>query len=158
MNVLHGLPVAPGIAVGRAVVVRFGGTPAFRRAVLPEEMEGEERRLRRAAREATEDFLKHSRESSGAMSTELAAILEAHGLIASDETLLQAIIERMSRERVNAEWALASVAREMERRLEAADSEAMRERAADIADVAREIARHLSGGEPLSSLELPRGS
>src|ERR1700693_1038107 len=155
---LHGLPVAPGIAVGRAVIVRFGGTPAFRRVVPPDELESEERRLRRAAHAATEDFLQHSRESKGAMGSELAAILEAHGLIASDETLLSGIVERIRKERVNAEWALAAVSREMGRRLEAADSAAMRERSEDIADVAREIARHLSGGEPLAGHELPRGS
>src|SRR6185295_9634664 len=137
---------------------RFGGTPVFRRAVAPDELEAEERRLRRAAHAATEDFLRHSRESSGAIGSELAAILEAHGLIASDETLLAAIVERMGKERVNAEWALASVSRDMGRRLEAADSEAMRERAEDITDVAREIGRHLSGGEPLVRAELPRGS
>jgi phosphotransferase system enzyme I (PtsI) len=34
----------------------------------------------------------------------------------------------------------------------------MRERAADIYDVGREIARHLSGGSPLLPSELPRGS
>ena len=91
--------------MGRAVVVRFGGTPAFRRAVLPDQMEAEEKRLRRAARAATEDFLAQSRQSSGDMSSELAAILEAHGMIASDESLLSAVVERMRRDRVNAEWA-----------------------------------------------------
>ena len=155
---LQGLPVSPGIAVGRAVIVRFGGTPAFRRAVLPEGLAEEERRLRRAAKAATEDFLKHSRESSGAIGSELATILEAHGLIASDETLLSAIVEHMRKERVNCEWALAAVAREMAARLELADASAMRERAADITDVAREIARQLSGGNPLPDRDLPRGS
>jgi phosphotransferase system enzyme I (PtsI) len=155
---LQGLPVSPGIAVGRAVIVRFGGTPAFRRAVPPEQLAEEERRLRRAATAATEDFLKHSRESSGAIGSELATILEAHGLIASDETLLSAIVEHMRKERVNCEWALAAVAREMAQRLELADASAMRERAADITDVAREIARQLSGGNPLPESDLPRGS
>src|SRR5258706_2430624 len=155
---LQGLPVAPGIAVGRAVMVRFGGTPAFRRALPADALEAEERRLRRAARAATEDFLKHSRESRGDMGSELAAILEAHGMIASDETLLAAIVERMGKDRVNAEWALASVSRDMAQRLETADSAAMRERAEDITDVAREIGRHLSGGEPLARADLPRGS
>jgi phosphoenolpyruvate-protein phosphotransferase (PTS system enzyme I) len=155
---LHGLPVAPGIAVGRAVIVRFGGTPVFRRAVSSDELESEERRLRRASRAATEDFLRHSRESRGDIGSELAAILEAHGMIASDESLLAAIVERMGKERVNAEWALASVSRDMAQRLETADSATMRERASDITDVAREIGRHLSGGEPLARGELPRGS
>ena len=155
---LQGIPVSPGIAVGRAVVVRFGGTPAFRRAVPPDEAEAEEKRLRRAAHSATQDFLAQSRQASGEMGSELAAILEAHGMIASDESLLSAVVERMRRERVNAEWALAAVSREMAGRLEASPAAAMRERAADIADVVREIARHLSGGHPLQQRELPRGS
>ncbi|MEX0878485.1 MAG: phosphoenolpyruvate--protein phosphotransferase [Thermoanaerobaculia bacterium] len=154
----QGLSVSPGVAVGRAVIIRFGGLPAFRRAVPPEDLEKEERRLRRSAARAAEDFARHSRESKGDMGSELAAILEAHGLIASDETFLGAIAERIRRDRVNAEWALAEVTRELSARLAAADSSAMREREADIADVAREISGHLSGGDRPVPAELPRGS
>lgn len=155
---LHGLPVSPGLAVGRAVIVRFGGMPAFRRSMDPDELDEEERRLRRAAQRAAEDFHRHSREASGDIGPELAAILEAHAMIASDETYLSAIVERLRRDRVNAEWALAEVSSEFARRLEAADAEAMRERAADITDVAEQITRHLSGGDPVLPSELPRGS
>ena len=154
----QGLSVSPGVAVGRAVIIRFAGLPAFRRAVLPEELEKEERRLRRAAAKAAEDFARHSRESKGDMGSELAAILEAHGLIAGDETFLGAIAGRIRRDHVNAEWALAEVTRELSARLAAADSSAMREREADIADVAREISGHLTGGERPVPAELPRGS
>ena len=80
---LQGLPVSPGIAVGRAVIVRFGGLPAFRRAVAPDEFDEEERRLRRASRLAAEEFRRHSGEAAGDIGMELAAILEAHGLIAN---------------------------------------------------------------------------
>lgn len=155
---LQGLSVSPGIAVGRAVVLRFGRLPAFRRTVPPEDLEREERRLRRAAARAAEDLARHSRETKGDMGSELAAILEAHSLIATDETYLGAIAERIRRERVNAEWALAEVTRELGARLAAADSAAMREREADIADVAREITGHLSGGARPGAGELPRGS
>jgi phosphotransferase system enzyme I (PtsI) len=154
----QGLSVSPGVAVGRAVIIRFGGLPAFRRAVPPEDLEKEERRLRRSAAKAAEDFARHSRESKGDMGSELAAILEAHGLIASDETFLGAIAERIRRDHVNAEWALAEVTRELSARLAAADSSAMREREADIADVAREISGHLTGGDRPVPAELPRGS
>lgn len=155
---LQGLPVSPGIAVGRAVIVRFGGLPAYRRAVTPAEFDDEERRLRRASKLAAEEFRRHSGEAKGDIGEELAAILEAHGLIASDETYLDAILARMKRDRVNAEWALAEVTRELGQRFESADSDVMRERAADIHDVGREIARQLTGGAPLLPEELPRGS
>lgn len=155
---LQGLPVSPGIAVGRAFIVRFGGTPAFRRAVAPDALEEEIRRLRRAARRASEEFQRHSRDVRGDIGSELASILEAHGMIAADETLLAAITDHMRRERVNAEWALAAVAQEFEQRLAAAESAPMRERAADIADVAREIARQFSLAERSGAAEMPRGS
>jgi len=155
---LQGLPVSPGVAVGRAVIVRFGRMPAFRRSVAPEDLEREERRLRRAAARAAEDLARHSREAKGDIGSELAAILEAHSLIATDETYLGAIVDRIRRERVNAEWALAEVTRDLGERLAAADSAAMREREADIADVAREITAHLSGGLRPGPGELPRGS
>jgi phosphotransferase system enzyme I (PtsI) len=119
---LQGLPVSPGIAVGRAVIVRFGGLSAFRRAVSPDEFAEEERRLRRASALAAEEFRRHSGEAAGDIGEELSAILEAHGLIASDETYLVAIIDRAKRDRVNVEWALAEVTRELGKRLEAADS------------------------------------
>ncbi len=155
---LQGLPVSPGLAVGRAVIVRFGGLPAFRRAVDPDEFADEERRLRRASRLAAQEFRRHSAEAGGEVGAELSAILEAHGLIASDETYLEVVLERMRGERVNAEWALAEVTRELAKRFETADSDAMRERAADIHDVGREIARHLTGGADVLPTELPRGS
>ena len=155
---LQGLPVSPGIAVGRAVIVRFGGLPAYRRAVSPAEFDDEERRLRRASKLAAGEFRRHSGEAKGDIGEELAAILEAHGLIASDETYLDAILVRMKRDRVNVEWALAQVTRELGQRFESADSDVMRERAADIHDVGREIARQLSGGAALMPEELPRGS
>ncbi len=155
---LQGVSVSPGVAVGRAVIIRFGGLPAFRRAVAPEGFDREERRLRRAAAKAAEDFERHSSEAKGDIGSELAAILEAHGLIALDETFLGAIAERIRRDRVNAEWALAEVTRELGGRLAAADSAAMREREADLADVAREIGAHLSGGDRPVPTDLPRGS
>jgi phosphotransferase system enzyme I (PtsI) len=155
---LQGLSVSPGIAVGRAVIIRFGGLPAFRRAVDPEELEREERRLRRAAGRAADNFARHSREAKGDIGEELAAILEAHGMIALDETYLGAVVERIRKERVNAEWALAEVTRELGGKLAAADSAAMREREADLSDVAREIGAQLTGGERPLPNDLPRGS
>jgi len=154
----QGLSVSPGIAVGRAVIIRFGGLPAFRRAVSSDEFDREERRLRRAARRAAEILERHSRETQGDIGSELAAILEAHALIAADETYLGAIADRIRRDRVNAEWALAEVTREFSARLAVADSAAMRERETDIADVAREIAQQLTGGARPLPCDLPRGS
>jgi phosphotransferase system enzyme I (PtsI) len=155
---LQGLSVSPGLAVGRAVVIRFAGLPALRRAIGADDVAAEQRRLRRAAAEAAASFARHSQAVTGAIGSELKAILEAHGLIATDETYLGAVVERIRRDRVNAEWALAEVTRELAERLAAADSAAMREREADLADVGREISAQLSGGVRPGPGQLPRDS
>lgn len=152
---LHGLPVSPGVAVGRAVVFRFGGLPAFRRAMAADELPREEGRLRDAAARAAQSFRDQALRVSGEVGSEIAAILEAHGLIAVDETYLGAIVAHMRGDRVNAEWALAKVTAQFARRLAEA---AMRERQADLADVAREISVHLSGAVVFDPQGLPRGS
>jgi len=157
-SMLQGLPVSPGLAVGRAVIIRFAGLPALRRAISADDVASEQRRLRRAAGEAAATFTRHSLEATGAIGSELAAILEAHGLIATDETYVGAIVERIRRDKVNAEWALAQITRELSERLAAADSAAMREREADLADVGREISTQLSGGVRPGPGQLPRDS
>ena len=82
---LKGLPVSPGIAVGRALIIRFGGLPAFRRAVEAAELDREERRLRRAAGKAAEDFSRHSREAKGDIGSELAAAIRGRRLHVSTD-------------------------------------------------------------------------
>src|SRR5262245_10253903 len=104
---LHGVPVSSGVAVGRAFIIRFRGTPAFRRGLLPEHTDDEVRRLEKAARRAADEFRRHADEARGEIAGELAAILEVHGLMASDPTFVNAVAERIRRDRVNAEWALA---------------------------------------------------
>ena len=155
---LQGQSVSPGIAVGRAVVVRFEGAPIFRRAVASDALEEEERRMRRAARRAAEALRGQASGAGDGFGSELGAILEAHALIACDETFLAAAADRIRKQRVNAEWALSDAAAEFGRRLALSDASAMRERAADIEDVAREICRQLAGGDPSVPRELPRGS
>src|ERR1700682_203801 len=138
---LHGLPVSPGVAVGRAVVFRFGGLHAFRRAMPAEELPREESRLREAAERASRSFQDQARRVSGEVGSEIAAILEAPGLIAVDETYLGAIVAHMRGDRVNVEWALAAVTSQFARRLAEAS---MGDREADLAGGAREISVHLS--------------
>jgi phosphoenolpyruvate-protein kinase (PTS system EI component) len=66
---LQGLSVSPGVAVGRAVIVRFDGVPTYRRALSSGELDEEERRLRRAARRGASAAIRPLREAESATSS-----------------------------------------------------------------------------------------
>ncbi len=150
---LTGIPVSPGIAVGRAVlwVSREDSSP--RRALEPEEIEPEIERFRRAAESAAheiESTAQHVKESLG---TEYAGIFQAHALFLKDRTFLGPIERRIAHEKVNAEWAVAETAADLSARFRSLPDENFAHQGADIDDVARILKKHL-GGEEYSRMRM----
>ena len=83
-----------------------------------------------------------------------AAIFDAHLALLRDRQFLSRVGDRIDRERINAEWAVETVVSDYAERLALAESEYLRERAADIRDLGRRLLRHLARHDrtPLSSL------
>src|SRR6185503_287395 len=71
-----------------------------------------------------------------------------------DRQFLSRVGDRIERERINAEWAVETIVGEYAERLALAESEYLRERAADIRDLGRRLLRNLARHDrtPLSSL------
>ena len=150
---LTGIPVSPGVAVGRAVlwVSREDSSP--KRTLEPEEIEPEIERFRRAAESAAheiESTARHVKESLGA---EYAGIFQAHALFLKDRTFLGPIERRIAHEKVNAEWAVAETTADLSARFRSLPDEDFAHRGADIDDVARILKKHL-GGEEYSRLRM----
>lgn len=74
-----------------------------------------------------------------------AAIFEAHLLVLSDPELISPVEDKIKTEQVNAEQALTDVKDMFISMFEQMDNEYMRERAADIRDVANRVLSHLLG-------------
>ena len=72
-----------------------------------------------------------------------AAIFAAHLLILDDPELINPIKDKITNERVNAEFALQEVADMFITMFEQMDNEYMKERAADIRDVTKRVLAHL---------------
>jgi phosphotransferase system enzyme I (PtsI) len=150
---LTGIPVSPGVAVGRAVlwVSREDSSP--KRTLEPEEIEPEIERFRRAAEAAVreiESTARHVKESLGA---EYAGIFQAHALFLKDRTFLGPIERRIAHEKVNAEWAVAETTSDLSARFRSLPDEDFAHHGADIDDVARILKKHL-GGEEYSRLRM----
>ena len=142
---LRGLGVSPGIAVATAVLYRSRvmSTPAH--TIGADDAESEWDRLD-AAKAATRRQLADLRERLGTCSSSgEAGIIDGHLMVVDDEVLVAETRKEIFDLRHNAEWAVRNVANKYIAQFSEADDALFRERADDIADVARRILRNLMG-------------
>ncbi len=79
------------------------------------------------------------------MGDEYAQIFEAHAMMVSDASFSDKVIQKIEEEQVNAEWAVAEVSEELQARFASFDDEYLRERVADVKDVADRVMTNLQG-------------
>lgn len=144
---LSGIPVSPGIAVGRAAVwlVRADSSP--RRDLDAEEVPTELERLRLAVESAIREIGEMAGQVEERLGKEYAAIFQAHALFLRDPSFLGPIEKKIRMERVNAEWAVEVVADALASRLRDLPDKDLALRASDLDDVAAILKRSLGEGE-----------
>ncbi|MBK9088079.1 MAG: phosphoenolpyruvate--protein phosphotransferase [Holophagales bacterium] len=144
---LSGIPVSPGIAVGRAAVwlVRADSSP--RRDLDSEEVPTELERLRLAVESAIREIGEMAGQVEERLGKEYAAIFQAHALFLRDPSFLGPIEKKIRIERVNAEWAVEVVADALAARLRDLPDQDLALRASDLDDVAAILRRSLGEGE-----------
>lgn len=147
MQELHGLSASEGIAIGRAVVIATQINEVARIPIAELEVDAELVRFRKACTDVARR-IEETRRSTGRLFTEeLASIFDAHSRMLEDPALVEAVERRIRSERVNAEWAIHSVAMDLMSRFEAIDNDYLRDRGADLEDVVRQLLRALQGIE-----------
>lgn len=145
MQVLRGIGVSPGIAIGRAVSIETRTGEVYRFTLPEAEVEAEVARLHEAVEHAQKE-LRRIREKAGTeLGKELAGIFDAHLLLMKDSGFLGRIEDRIRGKRVNAEWAVQKTAAELDERFAQIDDQYLRGRSEDLTDVSRHILRSLQG-------------
>jgi len=144
---LSGIPVSPGIAVGRAVVWigRPDSTP--RRDLDAEEVPAELERLRVAVESGIREIGEMAGQVESRLGKEYAAIFQAHALFLRDPSFLGPIEKKVRTEKVNAEWAVEVVSEALASRLRDLPDKDLALRASDLDDVASILKRSLGEGE-----------
>lgn len=147
---LTGIPVSPGVGVGRAVLWLSRADTAPHRSIEPEEVPVEIERLRRAAEAAIHDIEVTAGQVKERLGPEYASIFQAHALFLKDHAFLGQIEKRIEADRVNAEWAVVATTSALVARFRGLPDEDLAHRAADLDDVARTLRKHLGddGGDP----------
>ncbi|MDO9382775.1 MAG: phosphoenolpyruvate--protein phosphotransferase [Hyphomicrobiaceae bacterium] len=157
---VHGLPVARGIAIGRAVLVVSSRIDVAHYFIKPEEIETEIDRVR-TARNAVADELTKLQANVAQMGPndaphELAALLEVHQMLLQDEALTGGVKHWISERLYNAEWALTTQLEIIARQFDEMEDAYLRERKADLEQVVERLLHRMKGTAAVLAPSPPR--
>lgn len=158
---IHGLPVARGIAIGRAVIVASSRVDVAHYFIEPLEVDREIERLR-VARNQVIDELTRLQQSLSTMKAkdapqELVALLDVHLMLLGDEDLIGGVKQWIVNRLYNAEWALTAQLEVVSRQFDEMEDDYLRERKVDLEQIAERVLRAMKGSpSPLAPPLPPR--
>ncbi|RLS62637.1 MAG: phosphoenolpyruvate--protein phosphotransferase [Planctomycetota bacterium] len=145
MQSVKGIPVSPGIVMGRAIVLGNAETHVPRREIAQPDLEREVDRLDTALREAVEELGVLRDRTAVQIGSDAAKIFGFHLGLLQDPTLLTPMRERIRNDRVNAEVAVADAFQKLADQFRALGSEMFSQKANDVLDLDRRVLAKLMG-------------
>ena len=146
MKRLKGIPVSPGVSIGKALVLRsedsFNIPP---RSVVLEDIPKEIARFEDALTRTRAEILGIRKKLSTQIGRENSDIFNAHLLILEDRTLIEDVLALTKEKRVNVEHAFAVVIQRYFLAFSQIDDEYLKERITDIKDVGKRLLQNLYG-------------
>ena len=156
---IHGLPVARGVAIGRAVLVGSSRMDVAHYFIEPSQVTSELKRVRDGRDAAVQEIhrLQASISQMGPKEAphELRALMDVHLMLLEDEELEQGVKHWIKDRLYNAEWALTSQLEVVSRQFDEMEDEYLRERKADLEQITDKILQAMRGVS--STLVYPMG-
>ena len=146
-QVLEGLGVAPGIAVGPAYLLEAGAIPVAIHTLADDEVADEVARFNAAVAKGQRQLRKLKSKSAnlpGAAAEEMGYLLEAYLQMLSGSRLLRGVERRISQEKINAEAAVQAEIAEIAEGFAALSDQYLAARADDIREVGDRLIRNLT--------------
>ena len=141
---VFGLPVSRGVAIGRAVLVASSRVDVAHYFVEPHQIKGEITRLAAARDLVCSELELLKQEVQGDTPAELVALLDVHVMLLNDELLATATCQWIEERHYNAEWAVAAQLDALTRQFDEMEDEYLRERKADVEQVAERLLQALA--------------
>jgi phosphoenolpyruvate-protein phosphotransferase (PTS system enzyme I) len=146
---VHGLAVARGIAIGRAVLMASSRVDVAHYFIDAGQVEDEIARVR-AGRNAVVDEIHRLQQTIAVMGPkeapqELSALLDVHLMLLEDEELINGVKHWITDRLYNAEWALTTQLEVISRQFDDMEDDYLRGRKADLEQVAERILRYMKG-------------
>jgi phosphotransferase system enzyme I (PtsI) len=142
---LHGLPVARGIAIGRAVLVASSRVDVAHYFIEASQVAAEIDRVRMGRNAVVDEIQRLQQDMPKDAPHELTALLDVHLMLLEDETLTLGVKHWITDRLYNAEWALTTQLEIIARQFDEMEDEYLRERKADLEQVVERILRYMKG-------------
>ena len=148
--VLFGIPISPGIAIGKASLMQRPALSMARVSLMADAVETEVNRLYEAAQKVR-DELAQAQESVPADLPTHREIIASHMLICQDPKLLHGAVEHIRAHRMSAVWALEKTGENLCAAFRAIDDPYLRDRAQDVRTVIGRMQSRLHGNKHIVS-------
>ncbi|MDR2807963.1 MAG: phosphoenolpyruvate--protein phosphotransferase, partial [Spirochaetaceae bacterium] len=156
MKELHGVPVSPGIGIGKAFLYLDNTVLEIPRYDITKEQIGHEwSRFTAALKYAIAKVQSLYDQAVQEMSSDQAEIFQAHSMMLEDEQFHEQIKTRLEDDLQNIEWIVWVVSHELIQKMSASPDAYLRERASDISDVSRYILNRFFSIKEISLAILP---
>ncbi len=151
---LNGIGVSPGVVTGPAFVMGARALYVPERSIKPADVPGEIQRLEQALIETRRQLQEIQSDLHKRDVMIESGILDAHLLVLDDPAFIQEIIDSVRRENRNVDSIVQEVGDRYSSVLSSMDDAYIKERAADVQDVADRIIRNLMGEGAVSVSDL----
>ncbi|NMM14816.1 MAG: phosphoenolpyruvate--protein phosphotransferase [Rhodoferax sp.] len=146
---IHGLAVARGIAIGRAVLVASSRVDVAHYFIEPSQVESEIDRIRIGRNAVVDEILRlqASLMNKGPREAphELTALLDVHLMLLQDVELIAGVKHWITHRLYNAEWALTTQLEVIARQFDEMEDEYLRGRKADLEQITEKVLRAMNG-------------
>ncbi len=143
--ILNGISGSPGICIGKAYIVDREGVDVIKRYSISESRLPEEiNRFKDAVHKAKQEYAEIINGLDEDLGAEL-NILESHMLLFKDKMLYAKCIQTIKDNKINAEWALKNVTRQIKLMFRGVEDLYLKARANDIEQVSEKIMSYLVG-------------
>jgi phosphotransferase system enzyme I (PtsI) len=142
---IHGLAVARGIAIGRAVLVASSRVDVAHYFIEASQIDAELQRITSARQAVMLEVQRLHQSVPKDAPPELAALLEVHMMMLQDEMLADGVKHWVTDRLYNAEWALTSQLEVVTRQFDDMQDAYLRERKGDLEQVVERLLRHMKG-------------
>lgn len=140
-----GIAASPGVAIGKVFLFDSEEDVIVKRKISPKDIPNEITRFEGALIAARREILDIQKKIAKAMGPEHAEIFNAHLLVVEDRALIEEVIKKLEKEKLNVEYIFIQVAKKYSKIFSKMEDDYLKERASDIRDVARRVLHKLIG-------------
>jgi len=151
-KVFRGIAVSAGVCRGKVVVLHHARHAIVRRELGPDDVLQEIKRFEHALVRTRQQITDVQRRVAATMSSSEADIFDAHLLMLEDRVLIEEVIKIIQEQKANADYAFHTASGRYISVLEAVQDEYLRERAADLRDLASRVLDNLLNVKQLVDL------